>query len=560
MKESRSVGFLTAVSFVVTMSLLGIACGLTDGGEGGQQPRSDAESDGAVSNIDEVEKATVYIQARGGSYDQGREFGGVSYGQGTGFIIDPSGLAVTNNHVVTGAGYLEVYVSGEDEPRGAKILGASECSDLALIDIDEDGYPYLEWRGGEIRSNLDVRAAGFPATDENPEERLPDYTVTRGIVNTTEASGETNWASVESVIEHDALIRGGNSGGPLVDEEGKVVGVNYASSTDEEGNPTGQQQAIGRDEAQDIIEDLKTGDVDSIGINGEAYGDPETEFSGIAVISVKTGSPAGEAGIEGFVQNEETGEPEKLDIITKLEGTRLAENSTMEEYCKVLRGRNSPDQPLNIEVLRSTFDEAGEPAEIVRLEGELNGDPLKPVETILEPAEGDTASGDTASGDAASGFVAVSDDSGAITVEVPAEWGEVNGVASPIIEGEEDGPALTASPDIDGFVDTYEVPGVQIRASSGILQEYDEDTLLDNFDFSNACERDGERQDYDDGTYTGRIEAWTNCDGVESQEILAVAATPQDRSFMVHVHIQSVSQADVEAAQRILETFVVEGA
>ena len=129
-----------------------------------------------------------------------------------------------------------------------------------------------------------------------------------------------------------------------------------------------------------------------------------------------------------------------------------------------------------------------------------------------------------------------------------------------IIEGEEDGPALTASPDIDGFVDTYEVPGVQIRASSGILQEYDEDTLLDSFDFSNACERDGERQDYDDGTYTGRIEAWTNCDGVEGQEILAVAATPQDRSFMVHDHIQAVSQADVEASQRILETFVVEGA
>ena len=52
-------------------------------------------------------------------------------GSGTGFIIDESGIAVTNNHVVTGAAFLQVYIQGDSQPRNARVLGVSECSDLA---------------------------------------------------------------------------------------------------------------------------------------------------------------------------------------------------------------------------------------------------------------------------------------------------------------------------------------------------------------------------------------------------------------------------------------------
>ena len=54
---------------------------------------------------------------------------------------------MTNNHVVTGRLW-QVYVEGEDSPRNAKVLGVSECSDLAVIDIDGDGFPYLTWHEG----------------------------------------------------------------------------------------------------------------------------------------------------------------------------------------------------------------------------------------------------------------------------------------------------------------------------------------------------------------------------------------------------------------------------
>jgi serine protease Do len=94
------------------------------------------------------------------------------------------------------------------------------------------------------------------------------------------------------VIEHDATINPGNSGGPLLDADGKVVGINYSSRN------TDQYYAIGRDLAVKIVDGLDEGqDVESLGINGEAFvGD---DFSGIWLYSVESGSPADQAGIEG---------------------------------------------------------------------------------------------------------------------------------------------------------------------------------------------------------------------------------------------------------------------
>ena len=69
-------------------------------------------------------------------------------GSGTGFIIDPAGITVTNNHVVAGASLLRVWISGETEARSAVVLGTSECSDLAVIDIDGDGF----WNFGLVWS------------------------------------------------------------------------------------------------------------------------------------------------------------------------------------------------------------------------------------------------------------------------------------------------------------------------------------------------------------------------------------------------------------------------
>src|SRR5690606_35045392 len=147
-----------------------------------------------------------------------------SAGRGTGFIIDPSGIAVTNNHVVTGSALLHVWVGGEAQPRNARILGVSECSDLAVIDIDGEGYPYLDWYPGTPSVGTDIYVAGFPLGD-------PEYTMTRGIISKDSAFGETQWASVDSVLEYDATTNPGNSGGPVVDGSARVVAVHYAGNS-----------------------------------------------------------------------------------------------------------------------------------------------------------------------------------------------------------------------------------------------------------------------------------------------------------------------------------------
>ena len=229
----------------------------------------------------------------------------------------------------------------------------SECSDLAVIDIEGDGFPVFEWFDGEIYSGLDVFAAGFPLGD-------PEFTLTRGIVSKGRTRSETNWASVDSVIEHDATINPGNSGGPLVTLDGRVIGVNYAGRSE-----TGQFFAISRDEALEVISQLRAGlDVDSIGVNGTAVRNEEESISGIWVASVKSGSPASNVGLKGG------------DIITKLEGLVLAADGTLADYCDILRTHH-PDDVLSIEVLRFGTGEV--------LEGKLNSYKLQPVPESPSP-------------------------------------------------------------------------------------------------------------------------------------------------------------------------------
>ena len=130
----------------------------------------------AAASFQEAINATVQIVAEGSFMDP--EFGMQynSAGAGTGFIIDPSGIAVTNNHVVTGAAFLQVYVQGFDEPLNARVLGVTECSDLAVIDIEGEGYPFLDWNTSPVSLGTEVYALGYPLGDPGP-------TLTRGVIS-----------------------------------------------------------------------------------------------------------------------------------------------------------------------------------------------------------------------------------------------------------------------------------------------------------------------------------------------------------------------------------------
>lgn len=481
---------------------------------------SPATTQAAEFDIADVEQSVVKIAAQGTFIDP--EFGEQrnAAGVGSGVIISDDGIVVTNNHVVTGAALLLVTVSGEDEPVNAKILGVSECSDLAVIQLDGDGFSALSFRTDPVDAGLNVYAAGFPASDANTIDDV-DYTLTRGIVSATTASGETAWASVDSVLEHDARIRGGNSGGPLLDESGKIVAINYAGI-----DASDQNYAITAADAQPIIDQLSSGEnVDTIGINGQAVNDGEGT-SGIWVASVDSGSPADAAGIEPG------------DIITRLEGLDLATDGTLKDYCDIIRTQGA-DATMSIEVLRFSTEEV--------YEGQLNGEPLVLSFSFAQEFDDDFED-DGSGGDTYSDYVSISDDSGTIITDVPAEWSQTDG--TPLADV---GPSLVASPDLQSFFDTFLTPGVDIVATANRTSA-DIDASLDEIDFSGSCTYVG-REPYSDVLYTGSLDTYTDCGGIGAV-VFVLAVSPADGTYLARLVIQAVEERDLDAADQILASFV----
>ena len=521
---------------VLILSLILSACG---GGEeapaaedlGGKLPSSDeaaapvASSALQVTSLEDVQSATIQIEAQGSFLDP--EFGLMLNvaGLGSGFIIDESGIAITNNHVVTGSAFLQVYIGGDSEPHNARVLGVSECSDLAVIDIDGDGFPYLGWYTGDITPGLDVYAAGYPLGD-------PEFTLTRGIVSKARADGETEWASVDAVIEHDATINPGNSGGPLVTMDGEVVGINYAGASS-----TSQYFAIAREEALSIVNQLRGGtDVESIGVNGVAVMSSDGSISGIWVSSVSSGSPADIAGIENG------------DIILTLENFSLATDGTMADYCDVLRTHQLSDT-LSLEVLRWSTGEL--------LEGQINGRNLTVVSNLGTGTSGGQTGGQT--GGSSQSFMQITDDSGALMVEVPSSWGQVDGSSFTV-----DGVLISsvwAAPNIENFVNTWTAPGMKFNVvpnstfyggALGLLGELEAS-------FSQGCNSAG-RTAYQDPVFTGQYTTLTNCGGTSASYIIFTGyPTEAPGAMIVWIEVQIPNPSDMSAFNQIMNTFNVVG-
>ena len=476
----------------------------------------EAPAAGLVDNLEDVQSATIRILSQGSFVDPDFGMQLNSAGQGSGFVIDPSGVAVTNNHVVTGAAFLQVWMEGDTEPRNARVLGVSECSDLAVIDIDGEGYPYLDWKEGDLKVGQEVYAAGFPLFGNE------EYTLTKGIISKAAANGESNWASVDHVLETDAAILGGNSGGPLVDGQGQLIGVNYAGN-----DATRQNFSISRDTAVGVIEKLRQGeDVNAIGINGQAIVSDDGSIAGIWISSVASGSPADGAGILAG------------DILTKLEGLVLGTDGTMADYCDILRSHD-PDDIMGIEVLRLATGEL--------LAGQLNGNPLETAATI-------NLGEDVAAGDSYEDYMEITDDTGALKVEVPTAWSDIDG-GSWVVEDTELGPSVMAAPDLDAYLTTWNAPGMFFGATDENELATDKMGVLDAFDYSEDCTYDG-RVDYDDGLYIGAYDIWSDCGGT-GNIFVVLSATPEDERYLVMVQTMVTSTADEEALDRILETFIV---
>ena len=223
----------------------------------------------------------------------------------------------------------------------------------------------------------------------------------------------------------------------------------------------------------------------------------------------------------------------------------------MAEYCDVLKS-HTPDDTLALEVIRFATGET--------LAGQLNGDALATSFSFSSELTGDAGQA-VAPGEAYQEYMAITDDFGAIQVEVPAAWSDVDGRAW-ADGGEVIGASIYAAANMDDFLNTWSQPGVMFNASDDLAQLGGYVQLLDfkRESFVEQCKLDN-RYDYQDSAYRGKFDYFTNCGGPGGADYLVLSAVPiaDPEAYLILVEIQIVSEADLEAADRILATFQVIG-
>ena len=169
-------------------------------------------------------------------------------GVGSGFIIDSNGYILTNNHVVDGADEIVVALSDRRE-REATVVGTDPLSDLALLKIDEKGLPAVR-----IGSSEDLEAGQWVIAIGSPFDF--EMSVTAGIVSALGRSLPDGGANYVPFIQTDVAINPGNSGGPLLDLDGRVIGINSQIFT-RSGGYMGLSFAIPIDVAMEVVAQLK---------------------------------------------------------------------------------------------------------------------------------------------------------------------------------------------------------------------------------------------------------------------------------------------------------------
>ena len=213
---------------------------------------------------------------------------------GTGFAITRDGYIVTNDHVVDGASRVTVKV-GDRRSQVARVVGTDASTDLALLKIDATNLPTVAL-GDSAAVNVGdpVFAIGNPFG--------LDRTLTTGVVSALQRSIDSpNGFAIDNVIQTDAALNPGNSGGPLLDAQGQVIGVNSqiesnSSGVSGQGQNSGVGFAIPSDTVQRVISQLRATGHATHAYLGVGLADAAND-GGATVASVTAGGPAAKAGL-----------------------------------------------------------------------------------------------------------------------------------------------------------------------------------------------------------------------------------------------------------------------
>lgn len=293
-----------------------------------------SEALSATEAYNKVAPAAVVVSTKSvtqGYFMQTQEVEGI----GSGFIINEEGYILTNYHVIQGAQEISVTLSN-DVTTTAQVVNYDENQDVAMIKITDENVeiPATVELGDSdsLQPGEEVIAIGTPLSTELSS------TVTKGIISATSRSVAVESGVTMNLIQTDAAINAGNSGGPLVNTKGEVVGINSSKISGEAVEGIGFSIPI--NDIKDKIESLSK-PILNLGISvrtiDEALSKQLNMEQGLYVVEVTEFSSAEKAGLKAG------------DIIVKADGNRI---TTFDEFKAVKNGKEEGDE-ISLEVIRN---------------------------------------------------------------------------------------------------------------------------------------------------------------------------------------------------------------
>jgi putative serine protease PepD len=210
-------------------------------------PSSSMGTDSLAKLYRSVSDSVVYVQS---TTDQG-------VASGSGFLLDTDGHIVTNEHVIAGAGSVQVRIGDHGSPVDAQIVGADPNTDVAVLKVDPsavgNAHPLSLGNSDDLQIGQSAVAIGSPFGLQG--------TLTSGIVSALDRQIQSpSGAAIDGAIQTDAAINPGNSGGPLLNRSGQVIGIN-AQIASESGTNSGVGFAIPINTVKKVASEIENGSI-----------------------------------------------------------------------------------------------------------------------------------------------------------------------------------------------------------------------------------------------------------------------------------------------------------
>ncbi|MGI4758778.1 MAG: trypsin-like peptidase domain-containing protein [Janthinobacterium lividum] len=309
----------------------------------GHDQDEDSQTDQQIDPQNLPPQLREFFGGNGGQI--GRAQQQLRHGVGSGVIISSDGYIVTNNHVVEGATQIKVTLHDRRVLTG-KVVGTDKLTDIAVVKIDAHDLPAISWGdSSKLQPGQTVLAFGSPFG-------VLQFSVTRGIVSAVNRSApfSTDARTPGGLIQTDAAVNPGNSGGPLVNVHGELIGINQMIATNS-GSFAGASFAIPSSTAKAIATEIIQTGAAHHGYLGISMNDVTPENAkffnlqdalGAIVAQVSSGSPADAAGLKNG------------DVITGLNGHTVENGGALQ----VDVAQMTPGTHVNLSILRNGSPQA----------------------------------------------------------------------------------------------------------------------------------------------------------------------------------------------------------